>query len=294
MTKIFLTCAVTGNHTSRDQNPNLPVTPNEIADSSLEAADAGAAAVHIHVRDPHSGKPSMKVAYYQEAVEQIRRHNHSLVINLTTGPGGRFQPSDNNPVVPGPRTNLLPPEQRVAHISALKPDIATLDLNTMVFGQEVVINTPNNLRRMAKLIRKAGARPEIELFDTGDIMLLHDLIKDGTLAPAPLCSIVMGVKYGFAPTIETLLHARSLLPGGSIWTGFGTGRHAFPLLAQSVLGGGHVRVGLEDAVYLSKGVLAPSNAALVKKARRMVEDLGGSLASSDEMREMLSLRPTNN
>jgi len=124
--------------------------------------------------------------------------------------------------------------------------------------------------------------------------LLHDLIKDGTLAPAPLCSIVMGVKYGFAPTIETLLHARSLLPGGSIWTGFGTGRHAFPLLAQSVLGGGHVRVGLEDAVYLSKGVLAPSNAALVKKARRMVEDLGGSLASSDEMREMLSLRPTNN
>lgn len=293
MAKLFLTCAVTGNHTTREQHPALPVTPAEIAEAALEAGEAGAAAVHIHVRDPQSGRPSMEISHYADVMAHIRRHDRSLVINLTTGPGGRFQPSEHDPVVPGPRTNLLAPEKRVAHIAELKPDIATLDLNTMVFGGEVVINTPGNLRRMAKVMRNGGVRPEIELFDTGDIMLLHDLIADGTLDAAPLCSLVMGVKYGFAPTIEMMLLARSLLPPGSVWTGFGTGRFAYPLLAQAVLGGGNVRIGLEDAVYISRGVLAPSNAALVQKARRIVEHLGGELASADEMRAQLNLRPVN-
>jgi len=290
MPKIFLTCAVTGNHTTREQHPGLPVMPTEIAEACLGAAEAGAAAVHIHVRDPATGKPSMEIRHYADVVDQIRRHNKALVINLTTGPGGRFQPSEHDPVVPGPRTNLLAPEKRVQHIAELKPDIATLDLNTMVFGAEVVINTPANLRRMAKIMRDAGVRPEIELFDTGDINLLHDLIADGTIDPQPLCSLVMGIKYGFMPTIEMLLLARTLLPPGSHWTGFGTGRHAFPLLAQAVLAGGNVRIGLEDAVFLSKGVLAPSNAALVEKARRIVEDLGSELATPDEMRAQLDLK----
>lgn len=290
MGRIFITCAVTGNHTTRAQHPGLPVTPGEIAEASLAAAEAGAAVVHIHVRDPESGAPSMRVELYAEVVEQIRRHNRSLIINLTTGPGGRFQPSEHDPVVPGPRTNLLVPEKRVEHIAALKPDIATLDLNTMVFGREVVINLPENVRRMAKVMREAGVRPELELFDTGDIMLLHDLIADGTLEPKPLCSLVMGIKYGFAPTIETMLLARSLLPAGALWTGFGTGRHAFPLLAQAVLAGGNIRVGLEDAIYISKGELAPSNAALVAKARRMAEDLGAEIADADATRAQLGLR----
>ncbi len=293
MSKIFLTCAITGNHTTLELNPKLPVTPQEIAESSLEAAEAGAAAVHIHVRNPENGKPSMELSHYADVVDQIRRHNPSLVINLTTGPGGRFQPSEEDPVIPGPRTNLLTPEKRVIHVAELKPDIATLDLNTMVFGREVVINTPNNLRRMAKIMRDNHVRPEIELFDTGDIMLLHDLIKDGTIDQKPLCSIVMGVKYGFAPTIETLLHARLLLPEGSLWTAFGTGRLAYPMLAQSILGGGNIRIGLEDAVYLSKGVLAPTNASMVEKAKRITEDLGYVLAGSEEMRESLNLRSTN-
>jgi uncharacterized protein (DUF849 family) len=293
MAKIFITCAVTGNHTTRAQHPGLPVTPGEIAESCLAASEAGAAIVHIHVRDPETGAPSMRVDLYAAVVEQIRRHDPALILNLTTGPGGRFQPSEHDPVVPGPRTNLLVPEKRVEHIAALSPDIATLDLNTMVFGREVVINLPANLRRMAKVMRDSGVRPEIELFDTGDIVLLHDLIADGTLDPAPLCSLVMGIKYGFAPTIEMMLLARSMLPQGSLWTGFGTGRHAYPLLAQAVLAGGNVRVGLEDAVYIAKGEIAPSNAALVTKAKRIAEDLGAEIMTAGEARAQLGLRPSN-
>ena len=290
MDKIFITCAITGNQTTVDQHPDLPVTPMQIAEASLEAAEAGAAAVHIHVRDPETGIPSMQVDLYAAVVDQIRRYNTELIINLTTGPGGRFQPSDHDPVVPGPRTNLTVPEKRVEHIAALKPDIATLDLNTMVFGREVVINTPQNVRRMAMVMREAGVRPELELFDTGDIMLLNDLIADGTIDAKPLVSLVMGVKYGFAPTIEMLLMARDLLPPGAIWTGFGTGRLAYPMLAQSVLAGGNLRVGLEDATYISKGVQAPSNAALVEKAVRIAEDLGAKIATAREARELLGLR----
>lgn len=291
MSKIFLTCAVTGNHTTVEQHPGLPVTPEQIAIAGLEAADAGAAALHIHVRDPQTGKPSMEIDLYQQVVEYIRRHNGSVVINLTTGPGGRFQPSEDDPVRPGPRTNFLAPEKRVEHIAHLKPDIATLDLNTMTFGGEVVINTPGNVRRMAKVMREAGVRPELELFDTGDIMLMRALIEDGTIDPNPLCSLVLGIKYGFPAEIEALLYARSLLPAGSLWTGFATGRMAFPMVAQSILAGGNIRVGLEDAVFLSRGVLAPSNAAMCEKARRIAEDLGAELASADEMRVQLGLHP---
>jgi uncharacterized protein (DUF849 family) len=293
MSSIFLTCAVTGNHTTLEQHPGLPVTPSQIAEAGLEAAEAGAAAVHIHVRDPLSGRPSMDIGHYADVVAQIRRSNPLLVVNLTTGPGGRFHPSDHNPVVPGPRTNFLPPEKRVEHVRVLCPDIASLDLNTMTFGGEVVINTPTNVRRMAAVMAQAGVRPEFELFDSGDILLLRDLIADHTISTAPLCSLVLGIKYGFPPTIETLLYARSLLPQNAIWSGFGTGRLAFPLLAQSALAGGNIRIGLEDAVFLSKGTLAPSNALMVVKARRIIEDLGLTLATAAEMRVQLGLRPTN-
>ena len=287
--KVVITCAVTGNLTTREQHPQLPVTPREIADACLGAAEAGAAVVHIHVRDPASGAPSMEVSLYEEVVALIRAQNPALILNLTTGPGGRFQPSDHDPRVPGPRTNLTVPEKRVEHIARIKPDISTLDLNTMTFGREVVINTPDNIRRMAKVIRAAGVRPEIELFDSGDIALLHDLIKDGTIDDDPLCSIVMGVKYGFQPSPETMLYARNLLPKKARFTGFGIGRFSFPMVAQSYLAGGHVRVGMEDAVYIDKGVLTPSNKAQVEKARRIVEHLGGAIATIDETRALFGL-----
>lgn len=287
--RVIVTCAVTGNQTTPEMTPHLPITPAEIAEACLGAAEAGAAAVHIHVRDPKTGRPSMEIDHYREVMDRIRTKNSQIIINLTTGPGGRFAPDADDPKVAGPGTTLMPPEQRVAHIARLKPDIATLDLNTMNSGKEVVINTPGNIRRMAAVINEAGVMPEIELFDSGDIALCRDLIGDGTLKSPVLCSIVMGVKYGFQPSPETVFYARSQLPPGATWTAFGTGRMAFPMVAQSYLAGGHVRVGLEDAVYLEKGVLAPSNAALVEKARDIVESLGGQIATARQAREILSL-----
>lgn len=291
--KVFITCAITGNLTRPDQTPHLPITPEQIARSALEAADAGAAAVHLHVRDPGTGAPSMELALYAEVLDRIRAENREVILNVTTGPGGRFVPSADDPKVAAPGTTLLPPEQRVAHIAALKPDICTLDLNTMVSGSAVVINTPANVRRMAKAIADAGVKPEIELFDSGDIALLHDLVADGTLSGPVLTSFVMGVRYGFQPSPETVLYARSLLPQGAAFTAIGLGRSAFQMAAMSYLAGGHVRVGLEDAVYIERGVLAPSNAALVEKARGIVEALGGTIATAGEARRMLGLpRPS--
>jgi uncharacterized protein (DUF849 family) len=287
--RVLITCAVTGNQTTPEMTPHLPVTPQEIAEACLGAAAAGAAVVHIHVRDPKTGRPSMEIDHYRDVVDRIRARNREVILNLTTGPGGRFAPDKDDPKVAGPGTTLTKPENRVAHIALLKPDICTLDLNTMNSGKEVVINTPPNVRRMAAVIREARVRPEIELFDSGDISLCGDLISDGTLEGPILCSIVMGVKYGFQPSPETVLYARGMLPPGAVWTAFGTGRMAFPMVAQSYLAGGHVRVGLEDAIYLDKGVLAQSNAAMVEKARGIVESLGGQIATAREARALLSL-----
>jgi uncharacterized protein (DUF849 family) len=287
--KIFITCAVTGNLTTPDQTPHLPITPEEIADACLGAAEAGAAIVHIHVREPGTGKPSMELGYYRDVVERIRARNPQLILNITTGPGGRFVPSPDEPKVAAPGTTLMVPEKRVEHVAILRPEICTIDLNTMNSGKEVVINTPGNVRRMAKVMREAGVRPEVELFDSGDIALMNDLLKDGTLDNPVLCSFVMGVRYGFQPSPETVLYARGLLPASAQFTAIGIGKAAFTAVAQSYLAGGHVRVGLEDAVYLSRGELAPSNAAMVEKARRIVEDLGAQIATPREAREIIGL-----
>lgn len=287
--KVIVTCAVTGNQTLPSMTPHLPITPEQIAEACLGAAEAGAAITHIHVRDPQTGMPSMEIGYYREVVERIRAKNRDLILNITTGPGGRYAPSDEDPAVAGPGTLFLTPAKRTEHIAMLRPDIATLDLNTMTFGAQAVINTPPNVRKMAKVIFDSGTKPEIELFDSGDIYLMHDLIKDGTLKGPHLASFVLGVKYGFRPFPETVLYARSMLPRDTEFTAFGTGRSAFPMVAQSYLAGGHVRVGIEDAVYLQQGVLAESNAQMVEKARRIVEELGGQVMSPAEARAHLGL-----
>ncbi len=287
--KVFITCAVTGNLTTPEQTPHLPITPEQIADACLGAAEAGAAIVHIHVRDPATGKPSMELGYYRDVVERIRVKNTQLILNITTGPGGRFVPSPDEPKVAGPGTTLMVPEKRVEHIAVLKPEICTIDLNTMNSGKEVVINTPGSVRRMAKVMREAGVKPEIELFDSGDVALMHDLLRDGSLAGPPLCSFVMGVRYGFQPSPETVLYARGMLPADAEFTAIGIGKAAFTAVAQSYLAGGHVRVGIEDAVYLARGELATSNAAMVEKARRIVEDLGGQIATPREARDIIGL-----
>jgi uncharacterized protein (DUF849 family) len=289
LSRVMITAAVTGNLTTPDQTPHLPITPEEIAEACLGAAEEGAAIAHIHVREPGTGKPSMKLEYYQDVVARIRARNRSLILNLTTGPGGRFVPSEDDPKVAGPGTTLVQPEVRVAHVAALRPEICTLDLNTMNSGGQVVINTPGNVRRMARVIREAGVKPEIELFDSGDIALMNDLLADGTLAGPQLTSFVLGVKYGFQPSPESVIYARNLLPADAAFTAIGIGRAAFPMVAQSVLAGGHARTGLEDAVYLDRGVLAPSNAAMVAKARGIIESLGSQVMSAAEARTMLGL-----
>jgi uncharacterized protein (DUF849 family) len=284
----IISCAVTGNITTREQHPGLPCTPQEIATACIDAAKAGAAIVHIHVRYP-DGRPSMELEHYREAVARIRDSGTDVLINLTTGPGQRFIPSLDDPKVAAPGTTLTNPERRVEHIVALKPDICSLDFNTMYSGTSVVINTPHNLRIMAKLIREAGTKPELECFDSGDIALAKDLLADGTLAPDPFFQVVLGVKYGAVANPATMAYLASQLPPGAVWSGFGIGRWEYPMLAQAWLLGGHVRVGLEDNVYIRKGVLAPDNAALVAKAAEIVDALGGQVASVAEARRILKL-----
>lgn len=287
--KTLITCAVTGNLTKPEQTPHLPITPEQIANECLEAAQAGAGAVHIHVRNPDNGKPSMEVDLYRDVVDRIRKRNTELVINLTTGPGGRYVPSLDDPKVYAPGTTLLPPEKRVEHIALIKPDVCSLDLNTMNSGPDVVINTPRNVRIMANVMKASGVKPELEIFDSGDLHLARDLINDGTLDGPGLWTFVLGVKYGFAATPETLLYARNLLPAGAIWSAFGIGRAEFPMVAQAWLFGGHVRVGMEDNIFLAKGVLAKSNAELVSKAANIIKDMGGAIASASETRQMIGL-----
>ncbi len=290
MAKTILTCAVTGGLTKPEMTPYLPITPKQIADSCLGAADAGAAAVHIHVRDPISGSQSMDFDLYAKVVELIRTQNKELIINLTTGPGGRFIPSEDDPKVFAPGTTLCHPLKRVEHIAKLKPDICSLDFNTMNGASDIVINTPLNVRKMAKVIRDAGVLPELEIFDTGDLNLALDLIADGTLDGPGLFSFVLGVKYGLNADPATLLYLRDQLPVGARWSAFGISRFEFPIVAQAWLFGGHTRVGLEDNIFLKKGVLCQSNAELVTKAKRIIEDLGGELASASNARSMLGLK----
>lgn len=285
--KTILTCAVTGAHTTKKSNPNLPITPKEIADSALESADAGASIVHIHVRDPETTGPSIKFEYYQEVVERIKTQNKELLINLTTGPGASG-PADS--VYQGSEL-FLTAEERVAHVLKLRPEICTLDLNTMNRGRDqITVNSIPVIRRMAELIQKAGVKPELEIFDTGDMMIAKNLIESGVITGMPLMQIATGVTWGWPSNPETLQYAKSMLPSNCNWYAFGVGRWQMPYVALSTINGGHARVGLEDNIFISPRVLAKSNAELVTKARRIIEDLGNKLASPQEVRKILELQ----
>jgi uncharacterized protein (DUF849 family) len=291
MAKTIISCAVTGNQTRTDQHPGLPVTPKQIAEAALDARKAGAAIAHIHVRDPETGRGSMRIELYKEVMDRIRDAGSDLIINLTTGEGGRFSPSEDEPRVAGPATNLVHPLLRVAHIVELKPDICSLDFNTMNSGASVVINTPTNVRKMAKAIVDAGVKPEIEVFDSGDIHLANDLLAEGLIPGKPFFQIVTGVKYGCASTMDTLSYMRSLLPREAIWSGFGIGKFEFPILAGAFLLGGQVRVGMEDNIYIRRGQLTKGNGELVEAAVKILDSLGGEPATPDEARAMLELPP---
>jgi uncharacterized protein (DUF849 family) len=287
--KTIISCAVTGNLVTPEQHPGLPITPAQIATAAIDAAKAGAAIVHIHVRDPDTGRPSMRLDLYREVVERIRSVDVGVLINLTTGEGGRFAPSDDEPRVAGPGTTLVHPLERVAHVVALKPDLCSLDFNTMNSGGQVVINTPGNVRKMAAAIVAAGVKPELEVFDSGDIHMAKDMIAQGLLPGRPFFQIVTGVKYGCASTVDTLAYMKSILPPDALWSAFGIGRHEYPLLAAPKLLGGQVRVGMEDNIYIRHGELVRDNAQLVEKAVALLDMIGHEPASAAEARGMLGL-----
>jgi uncharacterized protein (DUF849 family) len=288
--KRILTCAVTGASPSIGKHPAIPATPQQVAESAIGAAHAGAAIAHIHVRDPRTGAPSMELELYREVVNRIRDSGVDMLINLTTGPGGRFVPGRDDPNVPAPESNLCTPMVRVRHVLELKPEICSLDFATMWFGESAFVNAPPILRDMARLINAAGVVPELEVFDSGDIHLARHFIDTGVLKAPAFFQIVLGVRYGAAALPESMLYMRNLLPSGSRWSAFGTSSQQFPMLAQSLLLGGNLRVGLEDTLYLERGVLAPDNAALVEKGVKIMRSLGFEPATPSEAREILGLR----
>jgi uncharacterized protein (DUF849 family) len=290
--KVVITCALTGSADTVDKNPAVPVTPRQIAESALDAAKAGAAVVHVHVRDPDTGQASMDPALYREVVARVRDSGSEVVLNLTTGAGGRFMPGDNEATQPGPGTTLTTPAVRTRHVEELRPEICSLDVATMNFGENAFVNVPKHLRDMAGRAKASGVKPELEVFDTGHVELAKKLIADGHIDTPPLFQLCLGIPYGAPATPESMIHLRNLLPEGAVWSAFGISRHEFPMVALAVMLGGNVRVGLEDNLYLSHGELAPSNAALVEKAAGIIETMGAEVATPAEARGIFHLEST--
>lgn len=286
--KTVITCAITGAVTSKEQTPYLPVTPEEIANSGLEAAEAGASVLHIHVRNPETSRPSMDVELYRDTVDRIKKHNKDVLINLTTGPGAFYAPGRDNLANGTERSLLLGPQQRTKHIEFIKPDICSVDFNTMHQGDNGIrINHRLVVKEMLRIIQQSGTKPELELFDSGDFRIAKEFVDDGTITGKPLWQFAMGIKYGWDSTPNSLQYAYNLLPRDSLWSAFGIGRHEMPMVAQTMIMGGHVRVGMEDNIYVSKGELAKSNSELVKMAKDLITLLGGEVANPLEAREIL-------
>jgi uncharacterized protein (DUF849 family) len=287
---VIISCAVTGAGDSWDKHPDLPVTPRQIADAAISAAKAGAAIAHIHVRDPKTGKGARDVALFREVVDLVRSSDTDVIINLTAGMGGSWFPDKVDPSRPGAGTDMIGAEERLAHVAALRPEICSLDCGTMNFGDnEIYISTPGFLRTMAEMIKSWGVKPELEVFDLGHIWLAKHLIESGLIASPPMFQICLGIPWGAPADSETMLAMRNALPAGANWASFAIGRMQMPMVAQAVLMGGNVRVGLEDNLYLSKGVLA-SNAQLVEHAVGIIERLGSRVMSPAEARKKLGLK----
>ena len=288
---VIITCAVTGGGDTVSRSEKVPVTPQQIAANAIDAGKAGAAICHIHVRDPETGTPSMRCDLYAEVTRRIRESDSTIVINLTTGPGAGFIPSSDDPSRTAPPGSMRTPAERVHHVEELQPEVCSLDVATMNFGERAFVNVPAHLKDMAERIRAAGVKPELEVFDAGHLRLARRLIDDGLVAPPPMFQFCMGIPWGAPATAETVTYLRSMLPDGALWAGFGISRSQMPMVAEVVNQGGHVRVGLEDNLYLERSVLA-SNAQLVEKAAGIISMLGCRVATSHEARSMLGLKGT--
>ncbi|MFJ6146561.1 3-keto-5-aminohexanoate cleavage protein [Streptomyces anulatus] len=289
---VIVTCALTGAGDTVGRSPHVPVTPEQIAASAVEAAGAGAAVVHIHVREPETGAPSRDPRLYREVVERIRETGTDVVINLTAGMGGDLVIDPEAPLRQLPGTDLVSGLERLPHVEELLPDICTLDCGSLNFGDgsNLYVSTPDMLRTGAKRIQELGVRPELEIFDTGQLWFAKQLLAEGLLDDPTVFQLCMGIPWG-APADPGVLQAMvNMLPQGAQWASFALGRMQMPWVAQSILLGGHVRVGLEDNLYLGKGVKA-TNGQLVERAIRITESLGSRVATPDEARAKLGLRP---
>ena len=287
---VIITCAVTGAGNTTAKHSGVPVTPESVAEAAISAAQAGAAIAHIHVRDPETGQGSRDVELFRQAVELVRASDTDVIINLTAGMGGAWFPSGENPAMPGPGTDNVGPEERLAHVEALQPEICSLDCGTMNFGDnEIYISTPECLRREAELIQGWGVKPEMEVFELGHIRFAKQLLDEGLIDDPPLFQVCLGIPWGASADAESMMAMRNALPPGANWAGFGISRMEMPMVAQAILLGGNVRVGLEDNLYLDRGVLA-SNAQLVERAVEIIERLGARVVGPEEAREQLGLR----
>jgi uncharacterized protein (DUF849 family) len=287
--EVIITCAVCGDNPA-SKNPHIPVTPEQIADASIEAAQAGAAIVHIHVRDPETTVGSRDIDLFTEVVERIRASETDVIINLTAGIGALMYLDPENPGQPLPDSDMLTALERLAHIEKLKPEICALDCGTIMFGgfDLLFINLPTIVRKMAKRLQEIGVKPELEAFDTGHLAFVNQLIHEGLIDDPPMIQLCLGIPWGAPATTATMLAMVQELPADCNWTSFGVGPSEFPMAMQSVILGGNIRVGLEDNLYLKKGLLA-SNTDLVENAVRMVERMGGRILPAAEARVKLGL-----
>jgi uncharacterized protein (DUF849 family) len=284
--EVIVSCAVTG---AGEPVLHRPKTPREIADAAIEAAEAGAAIIHLHVRDPVTGAPSREIAYYRETVELLRSSSVDMVINLTTGMGGDVVFDDADLSRFGAGTDFVPALERITHVEELRPEICSLDCGAVAFSEQLVqIYTTEMVRKMARRIRELGVKPEIEVFDFGGLTIAKQLIKEGLIDDPPWFQLCLGIPWSTPASTSTMKALADELPRGSLWSGFGVGRMQMPMVAQAILLGGNVRVGLEDNLYMAKGVPA-GNGELVERAIGMIESLGARAVSPDEARERLKL-----
>ena len=292
---VIVSCAVTGSGASVDKHPAIPVTPKEIAAAAIEAAKAGAAIAHIHVREPDSGKSSRRIELYREVVSRIRESNVDVIINLTTGMGGDlFLGADEEPMNFSDNTDCVGMMERIKHVEELLPEICSLDCGSFNYaeGDYVYISTPNMLEQGARRLQEIGVKPELEVFELGHISFTKHLIAQGLLDDPPLFQVCLGIRWAAEANTASFKTMVDALPDGCNWAGFGTSAMEMPMVAQAVLLGGNIRVGLEDNLYLEKGVFA-SNGQLVERACNIVQLMGCSIQTPSEARQTLGLkRPT--
>ncbi len=289
--EVFVTCAVTGSGATQDRSPHVPRSPREIAQSAIEAAKAGAAVVHCHVRDPDTGAPSRKLEYYREVTDRIRASDVDVVLNLTAGMGGDIVFGGTQaPLPPAAGTDMVGAAERLAHVAECLPEICTLDCGTMNFAEAdyVMTNTPGMLQAMGRMITELGVKPEIEAFDSGHLWYAKQLVADGVLKPDALVQLCMGVPWGAPDDLGTFMAMVGNVPSDWTFSAFALGRHQMPYVAAAVLAGGNVRVGLEDNLMLDRGVLA-ENWQLVERATGIIENLGARVIGPAEVRQKLGL-----